>query len=360
MFHTVHSCSWRMERMPYSSSYAQFWDWVSFQGSDNTRLQMQHCQLTYTELQLIFENGQVNIHNIYMDTSFCTLSISLSCKQISFANFNNTNVSDCVYENLWKCFKKCISDEWKGLAHRPALIHLNCVLLGWSSSSTSSPLIHAFKALMHKVTVMLEEEGVIPKLFPQSWKTSGNSEALRVLFTRNDGSSPNPEQHHAILPTPPNFTLDTSCSQTSVVLLANQTSPLDCQKEEHSEWFVLTIVAIVPCYTPISWLWNIWEGWNFRTGLITYVVLSWYRISWWWNSLSYFEQPILSWMFREAVCILDSTRDGMAALLFIRPWNLFNVSDAFITKWSETVVIPLTFEHNSFTSDKRWRYYRET
>lgn len=136
-------------------------------------------------------------------------------------------------------YKCSIAKLWALKTDRSTSIILSLGLsAGWSSSSTSSPLIHTFKAPMHKVTVMLEEEGDIPKLFPQSWKTSRNAEALRALFTRSDGLSPNPEQHHTIPPTPPNFTLDTPCSQSSAVLLANQTSLLDCQKEEHSEWSV--------------------------------------------------------------------------------------------------------------------------
>lgn len=57
---------------------------------------------------------------------------------------------------------------------------------------------------------------------------------------------------------------------------------------------------------------------------------------------------------------LDSTQYNMAALLFIRQWDLFNVGSVFITKWSETVVMPLTCAHNSFTSDKCWLPYHHS
>lgn len=191
--------------------------------------------------------------------------------------------SDCVYENLWKFFKKCIGDsrmKRSGSQTHSNLSQLCSIGLslghsaGWSSPSTST-LIYAFKAWIHKVTVRLEEERVIPNLFPQSWKMSRNAEAWIVLFTRSDGLSPNPEQHHPILPSPTNFTLDTPCSQTTVepdfsiglpdrgafrvICHSENLSPLESSGSIHSTTAFASLhytwwrIPRVPC-TAFTWL----------------------------------------------------------------------------------------------------------
>ena len=114
------------------------------------------------------------------------------------------------------------------------------ICAGQSSSSTPNSLLHVFMDLLCAlVHIHVEQEGAIPKLFPQSCELelsniSWYAEAFRVPFTGTKGPSPAPEkQPHTMIP-PPNFTLGTMLSDKyrSPGNRQTQTHPSDCQKEK--------------------------------------------------------------------------------------------------------------------------------
>ena len=73
---------------------------------------------------------------------------------------------------------------------------------------------------VHWCTVMLEQEGAIPKRSMEMSNISLYAEAFRVPFTETKRQSPAPEkQPYTIIPPPPNLHL-AHCIKTSTVLLA--------------------------------------------------------------------------------------------------------------------------------------------
>ena len=100
---------------------------------------------------------------------------------------------------------------------------------GQSSSSTSNSM-SLWTCFVHWCTVILEQEGAIPKLFPQSWEHEIVQHLL--VFWSIQSSKPiswKTTPHYN--PPPPNFTLGTMQSDKycSPGNLQTQTLPSDCQ-----------------------------------------------------------------------------------------------------------------------------------
>lgn len=103
--------------------------------------------------------------------------------------------------HLWHQIPVLDVKAWPALIHPKGGILLGGLCAGWSSSSTPNPLFQSFMALVHKVIVVLEEEGGHPQ---------NVYKMVQVLFTRSAGPSLIPEkQLYTRIPPPLNFTLGT-------------------------------------------------------------------------------------------------------------------------------------------------------